>query len=268
MTLHYGRFGWHDLNTNDIDSSASFYSQLFGWTVDREPRPNNYRGLGNDQSEFGGIFPWPPDVQGMPTQWTGYVLVESVVQSARRARELGGQTPFDSMPIPGIGTLGVVFDPTGAPVTIFTPLEITDDWNLGSGGTGSAVLWNELITTDLAASVAFHAELFGWEVDQATVDAGGYVVTFRGDQPAAAIFAPPSSPPVSAWITYFDTLDIRATVSLAESLGATVIHPVTEISGVGLTAWVNDPLGATFGLMQPETGWYSRLLTHDQKGKS
>lgn len=262
MTLHYGRFGWHDLNTNDLDSSASFYAQLFGWTVNQQSQPNGYRGLSNEQAEFGGIFPWSPKAQDMPTLWTGYVLVESVAQTAQRARELGGHIPFNAMPIPGIGTLGVVIDPTGAPLTTFTPMEITDDWDLRSGGTGSAVLWNELITTDLASSVTFHCALFGWEVDQATVDAGGYVVARRGDHAVAGIFAPPASPPVSTWITYFNTPDIRATVSRAEPLGATVIHPVTEVSGVGLTAWINDPLGATFGLMQPEQGWYDRL-PHD-----
>ena len=266
--MHFGRFVWHDLNTNDVDSSSGFYSQLFGWTVDATPRPNNYRGLSSDTAEFGGIFPWPPEVTGMPTHWTGYVLVEDVVATAKRALELGGTIAFESMPIPGVGTLGVVFDPTGAPVTTFTPAEIREGWDLGPGGTGDAVLWNELITTDLTASVAFHAELFGWEFDQAVVDAGGYVIASRGDTAAAAIFAPTSATPRSAWITYFSTDDIRDTVARAESLGATVIHQVTQISGVGRTAWVNDPQDATFGLMQPEENWFERLLSRKQEGIS
>ena len=90
----------------------------------------------------------------------------------------------------------------------------------------------------------------------------------RGDIPAAAIFAPSPAPPVSAWITYFSTDDIRDTVARAESLGATVIHQVTQISGVGRTAWVNDPQDATFGLMQPEENWFERLLSRKQEGIS
>ncbi|MGE3797089.1 MAG: VOC family protein, partial [Thermomicrobiales bacterium] len=245
MILHFGRFGWHDLNTSDIDASAAFYAQLFGWTVDATPRPNNYRGLSNDSGEFGGLFPWPPEAAGMPTHWTGYVLVEDVVATAHRARELGGTIAFESMAIPGVGTLGVIFDPTGASVTTFAPVQISDAWPLGPGGTGGAVLWNELMTTELAASVTFHCQLFGWEVDQDVVDAGGYVIARRGPVAAAAIFSPSVAASVSAWITYFDTPNIFDTIARAESLGATVIHPVTEIPGIGRTAWVNDPQGAT-----------------------
>lgn len=265
--LHYGRFCWHDQNTNDIEGSCEFYSQLFGWHVDRSPQPNNYRRLSSGDREFGGLFPWPPEVTEMRTYWTGYILVEDVAETARRARELGGHAPFDSMPIPGIGTIGFIFDPTGAAVTTFTPVAAIDDWPLGPGGTGGTVPWNELITTDLATSVAFHCELFGWSVDQAVVDAGGYVIARRGDVAAAGIFSFPSAPPVSAWITYFDTSDIHDSVARAESLGGTVLHPVTDVPSVGLTAWVNDPEGATFGLMQPENGWFERLNNKGQESR-
>ena len=95
--------------------------------------------------------------------------------------------------------------------------------------------------------------------------AGGYVIARRGESAAAAIFSPTPTPPMSAWITYFDTNDIHSTVARAQSLGGTAIHPVTTIASVGQTAWVNDPQGATFGLMQPESGWFERLLASDRE---
>ena len=61
------------------------------------------------------------------------------------------------------------------------------------------------------------------------------------------------------WIISFQTGDIDAAIERVQRLGGTVIHPVNDAPGIGRTAWVADPTGVVFGLMQPETGWLDRL---------
>ena len=258
MSSNLGLFGWHDMNTADLATSRDFYCSLFGWTLDAEPRSNGYRMLLDGDSAFGGMFEWPPEVS-QPSRWTGYVLVDDVVEIARRAQSLGGGYPFESMSIPGAGTLGFVVDPTGAALTTFRPdIEMTSGAP-GPGGSGATVLWNELLTTDLAASVAFHQELFGWAVDQSVVDAGGYVIARAHGRPVAGIFQPSTPPGSSDWITYFGVENIEETMKRAAEIGGRVVHQATDVPGVGTTAWLLDTNASIFGVMQPAEGWFARL---------
>ena len=252
------RFGWHDMNSAEADASAAFYTALFGWELQVELQPNGYRMLSNAGTGFGGMFPWPDELPE-PSQWTGYLLVEDVVATARRAQALGGFVPFESMPILGAGTLGVVGDPTGATVTTFRPGEWTDAWTLGPGGSGSTVIWNELITTDQQRACAFYRDLVGWEFDQDVVDTGGHAIARVDGMAVAGVFATDPKPAASAWITYFGVTAIGEVVDRAKALGARVVHEVTDVPEIGFTAWVADPQQAVFGLMQPAEGWYERL---------
>ncbi len=258
MTQNAGRFGWHDINTGAIERSADFYQRLFGWVASDQAMPNGYRELRDNQQAFGGLFPWPDGVQER-SHWTGYLLVDDVVATAKRAVASGGAVPFESMPIPGVGTLGVAIDPTDAAVTTFTPAPEMPWSELGTGGTGETVLWNELATTDLAQSAAFHRDVFGWTIDEDVVEAGGYVIASVDGRPVAGLFQPVPAPAASAWITYFGVEDIDRVIEQALRLDARVAHDATAVPGIGKTAWLLDPNDAIFGLMQPIEGWYEGL---------
>ena len=258
MVEHAGRFAWHDMMTTDFAASEAFYCGVFGWTLDESVQDSGYRRLRSGGQAFGGMVPWPPE--GPPqSMWTGYVVTGDLEDTITRARELGGIVPVDTMAIPNVGQLGVVVDPTGAPLTVFQPLPGVDMGSVGPGGSGSTVQWNELATTDLEASVAFHTRLFGWSVDQKAVDAGGYVVTRLDGAPVAGFFQPKRPPASSGWLTYFDVADTDATIERARALSAEVVHDATDVPNVGRTAWLLDPTDAIFGLMQPLEGWTERL---------
>jgi predicted enzyme related to lactoylglutathione lyase len=53
--------------------------------------------------------------------------------------------------------------------------------------------------------------------------------------------------------------DTDATIERAKSLGAEVVHGATDVPNVGRTAWLLDPTGAIFGVIQPLNGWIERL---------
>jgi predicted enzyme related to lactoylglutathione lyase len=258
MMTHVGRFAWHDMMTTDFAASEAFYRGLFDWTLDESDQASGYCRLRSGGQAFGGMMTWPPDGPSQ-SMWTGYVVTEDLANTARRARELGGFVPVESMAIPDVGRLGVVIDPTGAPVTVFQPLPGVDMGAVGPGGSGNTVQWNELATTDLAASVDFHTRLFGWTVDQSVVEAEGYVVARLDGAPVAGFFQPQTPPASSGWLTYFEVADTDATIERAKGLGAEVVHGATDVPNVGRTAWLLDPTGAIFGLIQPLEGWFERL---------
>lgn len=52
------------------------------------------------------------------------------------------------------------------------------------------------------------------------------------------------------WSVYFGVADVDSTTSQAESLGATVLVPGTDIPGIGRFATIQDPQGAGFGIFK------------------
>jgi hypothetical protein len=255
MVEHAGRFAWHDMMTTDFAVSEAFYRGLLGWTLDESVQDSGYRRLRSGGQAFGGMVPWPPEGPSQ-SMWTGYVVTGDLEDTITRAPELGGIVPVDTMAIPNVGQLGVVVDPTGAPVTAFQPLPGV---NMGPVGAGSPVQWNELATTGLKASVVFHTRLFGWSADQKVLDAGGYVVARLDGALVAGFFQPRTPPASSGWLTYFDVANTDTTIERARALGAEVVHVATDVPNVGRTAWLLGPTRAIFGLMQPLEGWIEWL---------
>src|ERR1019366_40040 len=54
--------------------------------------------------------------------WLPYVHVEDVDAAIARARKLGGTAPFGPEDVPGIGRLGALTYPGGAPIAVMKPL--------------------------------------------------------------------------------------------------------------------------------------------------
>jgi predicted enzyme related to lactoylglutathione lyase len=95
-----GRIAWFDISTTNLPQSKEFYGKLFDW-------------------------------QFIPVQGTdqAYVQVTDIQAGCKKAQELGGTVvpgfPFN---LPdGIGAIGLVVDPAGHPVGLYsrTPLAPT-----------------------------------------------------------------------------------------------------------------------------------------------
>ena len=64
--------------------------------------------------------------------------------------------------------------------------------------------------------------------------------------------APTGDEAVTAFVAVIDVPDCEAYLSRAVDAGASVALPVTAVPGVGLTAYLRDPDGNLFGIIQPE----------------
>jgi hypothetical protein len=111
--------------------------------------------------------------------------------------------------------------------------------------------WCELMTPDPAAARAFYAALLGWDMEEMSPAGMPYTVVKTAGQGVGGITAmPPGTaghPP--AWGVYITVDDVDARASRAVELGARILVPPTDIPGVGRFCWIQDPAGASLGLI-------------------
>jgi uncharacterized protein len=115
-----GALSWNELHTADLDAAEDFYSQLFGWTLERFPSDDfDYRIIKTaDGHSNGGMS---DTVQpGAPPHWLVYFGAESADASVARAGELGGTTLMEPMDLgPGL-RIAVLSDPGGAVFALYS----------------------------------------------------------------------------------------------------------------------------------------------------
>ncbi|MDP9001598.1 MAG: VOC family protein [Myxococcota bacterium] len=116
-----GTFCWEELSTNDPQAAAKFYSAAFGYTVEEVPMgaTGTYRILKRGDRQTAGITKTMPGAPPHP-HWLSYLAVKNVDESTKNAKELGAQVHVPPTDIPKIGRFGVVGDPTGAAIALFT----------------------------------------------------------------------------------------------------------------------------------------------------
>jgi predicted enzyme related to lactoylglutathione lyase len=106
-----GLLSWNDLLSPDVEASAAFYRELFGWTIDAIPgAEGQYWSIANGGKLNGGMMPMPPG--GHPA-WNLYVGVDDAEAAMARAGELGAQTVMGPMDVPS-GRFAVLRDPHNA----------------------------------------------------------------------------------------------------------------------------------------------------------
>jgi predicted enzyme related to lactoylglutathione lyase len=119
------------------------------------------------------------------------------------------------------------------------------------------VVWNDLITEDLAAAREFYGGLFGWTFEDAQErDGGEYIVARDGDIYVAGILsvAPrQDGEKLTRWLPYVSVDDVETAISRSKAGGATVAADARDVS-LGRVAAIVDPEGAVIGLASSRIG--------------
>jgi len=106
-----GALTWNDLLTPDVEGSAAFYRELFGWDIDEIPgAEGQYWSIANGDIKNGGLMPMPPG--GHPA-WNLYFAVADTEATMARAGVLGGQIVMGPMDVPS-GRFAIIRDPHNA----------------------------------------------------------------------------------------------------------------------------------------------------------
>lgn len=117
----HGAFSWCELMTSDAEAATHFYTELFGWSVEKMPMADmTYTVVKTGEEGIGGIMPMSADAQGMPPQWGVYVTVDDVDAVAKKAEELGAKIVMPLTDIPNVGRLCAFQDPQGAVISVIT----------------------------------------------------------------------------------------------------------------------------------------------------
>ena len=249
---------WVDTWQDDASEAAAFYAGVFGWEIAEGPDYSMARLRGRDVAGFGSPAP-----EGMDAQWTTYVWVDDADATARRVREAGGSVlvePFDAL---DGGRIAIIADPAGAALGVW---QVGEHKGAQLVNEPSAWAMTALMTDESAAAKQFYKAVFGWETKEFA--AGDFVATmwrlpgFVGGEPeqpvprdvVATMAEVPSSAGAAIWRPDFWVDDAEAAVQKAESLGGTVVEPVSS-SPVGKNAVLADPAGAAFSINQ--------LIIHD-----
>jgi len=108
-----------EIPADNIKKLKKFYSELFGWKIEKTPGPVEYWSIETVPVDEKGM-PKRPGVNGgmMKRQNpehkpVNYISVESVDEYARKIEALGGKVCVPKMEIPGIGWWALALDPEG-----------------------------------------------------------------------------------------------------------------------------------------------------------
>jgi uncharacterized protein len=117
LVNQHGALSWNELASSDINASADFYREMFGWQIaPMEGMAMPYlvitTAAGNSN---GGIRPAQPNE---PCYWLVYFGTDDIDATDAKSTELGGTTLVSPMDI-GIGKIGVLQDPQGAVFALF-----------------------------------------------------------------------------------------------------------------------------------------------------
>src|SRR5436305_1335341 len=103
---------WADLSTPDPQRGSKFYSDLFGWGVEKgQNDPSDYLHIKNGEDYIGGIPPAHHRDPRVPAHWLIYFQVADVEASAAKAQELGAKIMMPPRKMEGVGSFAIISDP-------------------------------------------------------------------------------------------------------------------------------------------------------------
>jgi predicted enzyme related to lactoylglutathione lyase len=116
-----GDWYWNELSATDAKAALAFYERVFRYRHElmQSPSGDYYILHGPDGKARGGVMQ-SAHAQA-PSAWVPYVRVEDADAIAARVGPLGGKLMMAPLDIAGIGRIGALFDPQGAPLGFIQP---------------------------------------------------------------------------------------------------------------------------------------------------
>jgi len=238
-----GRFVWHDHISADPETARKFYAELLGWQTEIWKTGDLVYPMISVDGEAHGGFGRAPE--GAPSNWLAHALVTDVDEGVLNVEASGGRVIEPAMDLPDVGRMAVVSDPQGAVFSLFAAV--------GEAPTARGVfVWDELVTTDIAAAKTFYRDVFGWEARDVDGLTGPYTLFRSGETDRAGGMQRRADmtevPP--HWMSYLAADDVDTTLARAGGLGAHTAFGPVDIPDQGRIAVLIDPTGAAFGLFK------------------
>ena len=183
---------------------------------------------------------------GVPSHWNTYFTVTNADDAVAKVQQAGGAVLFGPMDVFTAGRMAMLQDRQGAAFAVWQP---QDHIGCRVKGEPGAIMWNELVTTDQKDATDFYTGLLGLGSGSMEGPMEYTLLKASGDDVAGVMQITEDMGPVPPnWMVYFGVANVDDTTSQAESLGAIVLVPGTDIPGIGRFATIQDPQGAVFGI--------------------
>ncbi|WP_326673608.1 VOC family protein [Streptomyces sp. NBC_01257] len=235
---------WIELSTSDVPAAKSFYTALFGWRCETDPREEagGYTMARLGDARVAALSPvYQP---GQPPAWTVSFAAEDTDAVAEKAKAAGGTLLVGPMDVFEEGRFAVLADPSGAVFSLWQGRAFAGADLFNEPG---ALGWTELATRDRDTALTFYDDVFGWSVTPSdTYPQWGVDGADFGGLLAMEGNIPPEVPP--HWLPYIAVSDVDATAATAQSGGGDLLMPPTDIAHGRRIAVVRDPQGAAFGI--------------------
>jgi len=244
---------WYELITPDPDGAKRFYDSVIGWSIEAAPSGDmDYRMITAQDGLTGGVLRLTEDMraEGAAPAWLVYVSVTDVDATAAQATRLGGRIFVPPHDLPGVGRFALLSDPHGALLYVMRTTGTDTSRAFAPGHTGHCG-WNELVTSDMPAALAFYGALFGWE-NRETMQLGAmgaYHFLDLGNTRLGAAAEMTSEP--AHWNLYFTVPDIDAAASAVRAGGGTIDMGPIEVPTGERILLGTDPQHAKFALVSP-----------------
>ena len=241
----HGTFSWADNSSTDAETAKDFYMTLFGWDKQEVPMDENtsYTMFQLEGENVAALIPMMPEMQeqGIPSHWSNYVSVDDVDALVDLVTESGGAVIAGPMDVFDSGRMMYIQDPTGGRIGLWQAKN-----HIGAGivNKPGAMMWNELITGDVAKAKAFYGKVLGWEY---SADEHYIHIMNRGRSNGGMIQMDDMP---TAWTPYFSVASIDESITKVGELGGRILVPKTEAPGTGHFALIVDPAGACFNIME------------------
>lgn len=239
-----GRIVWHVLLSPEMNDSAAFYGQLFGWVAEPErdgPRGPYRRLLNVDRTPIGGIM------HGEEPGWLPFANVPDV-QAAEQAAVGAGGSPRERFEVPSVGQAAILEDRGGAPFVVWCA-QIEEPRDSGGARPLGSFCWDELHASKPRASAAFYRAVLGLKpVPLKPDDPDFYTFLERGPRRCDGAVRRSDRASPDCWAPKVRVRAADRVVATAEGLGAVLLDGPTSTPG-GREAHLRDPLGARFGVV-------------------
>ncbi len=250
-----GTPSWVDYMAADLEAAKSFYPSVFGWDLEDQFDDDGnhiYTTATKDGKRVAGIFTQPGELaeQGVPPMWNTYVTVADADATTEAVTTAGGSVIMAPMDVMEDGRMASFLDPTGAAISVWQPRDHNGAELVNEPG---ALVWNELVTTDIATASEFYSRVFSWQTADNPMGTDDVYTVFHleGTTPEQAIAGgmPPPMPQIPThWSVYFGVDDTDATVEAATAAGASLMGEPQD-TPFGRTAHLLDPQGGAFAIL-------------------
>ncbi|MCW4038114.1 MAG: VOC family protein [Candidatus Bathyarchaeota archaeon] len=118
-----------EIPAEDVTKLRQFYSELFGWKINRAPGPIEYYVIETIPVDE-NMMPIRPGVNGgmykkdeQDVKPVNYISVESIDDYVEKLKALGGMIIHSKQEVPGVGWVALALDPEGNQFAMLQPIQ-------------------------------------------------------------------------------------------------------------------------------------------------